>query len=230
MSAIKLISSMAPRELLKELTSQYSANTAKAVRYEAAGGVEVAKRVRGGEPFDAVVLARNAIDELAKNDLLVASSITDIAESGIAVAVRSDATTPDISNEAAVKRAILAAKSVSYSTGPSGVYLEKRFAAWGILETVRPRIVVPPPGTAVGSLVASGEVALGFQQLSELIALEGIRVVGPLPAELQLVTVFSGALTRNAPERQAVLELLQFMAAPQSALLKRRFGMEAVDR
>jgi molybdate transport system substrate-binding protein len=230
MSAIKLISSMAPRELLKELTGQFSANTAKPVEYEAAGGVEVAKRVRRGEPFDAVVLARNAIDELAKDDLLAASSITDIAQSGIAVAVRADAKLPDISNEAAVKRAILAAKSVSYSTGPSGVYLEKKFAAWGILETVRPRIVVPPPGTAVGSLVASGDVALGFQQLSELIALPGIRVVGSLPAELQLVTVFSGALTRNASERQAVLDMLQFMAAPQNAPLKRRFGMEAVEQ
>ena len=104
MSAIKLISSMAPRELLKELTAQYSANTATAVRFEAAGGVEVAKRVRRGEPFDAVVLARNAIDELAKDDLLVASSITDIAASGIAVAVRADAEPPDISNEAASER------------------------------------------------------------------------------------------------------------------------------
>src|SRR3974390_1340065 len=134
MSAIKLISSMAPRELLKELTAHFSANTAKTVEYEAAGGVEVAKRVRRGEPFDAVVLARNAIIELAKDDLLVASSVADIAESGIAVAVRADADPPDISNEAAVKRAILAANSVSYSTGPSGVYLEKKFAAWGILE------------------------------------------------------------------------------------------------
>jgi molybdate transport system substrate-binding protein len=230
MSAIKLISSMASRELLKELTARYSANTAKAVHYEAAGGVEVAKRVRSGEAFDVVVLARNAIDDLANNDLLAASSITDIAQSGIAVAVRADAELPDISNEAAVKRAILAAKSVSYSTGPSGVYLEKKFAAWGILEAVQPRIVVPPPGTAVGSLVASGEAALGFQQLSELIALAGIRIVGPLPAELQLVTVFSGALTRNAPERQAALDLLQFMAAPQNAPLKQRFGMAAVDR
>jgi molybdate transport system substrate-binding protein len=161
--------------------------------------------------------------------LLVAASVTDIAESGIAVAVRADSESPDISNEAAVKRAILAAKSLSYSTGPSGVYLEKKFAAWGILETVRPRIVVPPPGVAVGSLVASGKVALGFQQLSELIALDGIRVVGPLPPELQLVTIFSGALTRNAPERKTALELLQFMAAPQSAALKQRLGLNAVD-
>jgi molybdate transport system substrate-binding protein len=230
MSPISLISSMAPRELLKELTAEYSANTARAVHFEAAGGVEVAKRVRRGEPFDAVVLARNAIDELAKDGLLAASSITDIAESGIAVAVRAGSESPDISTEAAVKRAVLAAPSLSYSTGPSGVYLEKKFAAWGILEAIRPRIVVPPPGVAVGSLVASGQVALGFQQLSELIALEGIRVVGPLPAELQLVTVFSGALTRNGQETQSALDLLEFMAAPQSAALKQRLGMRAVFR
>jgi molybdate transport system substrate-binding protein len=229
MNAVKLISSMAPRELLKALTAEYSANTGQTVHFEAAGGVEVAKRVRRVELFDAVVLARNAIDELAKEELLVAASVTDIAESGIAVAVRADSESPDISTEAAVKRAILAAKSLSYSTGPSGVYLEKKFAAWGILETVRPRIVVPPPGVGVGSLVASGKVALGFQQLSELIALDGIRVVGPLPPELQLVTVFSGALTCNAPEKKTALELLQFMAAPQSAALKQRLGLNAVD-
>jgi molybdate transport system substrate-binding protein len=229
MSEIRLISSMAPRDLLKALAAEYSANSAKAVHFEAAGGVEVAKRVRRGETFDAVVLARNAIDELAKDDLLVAASIVDIAESGIAVAVRADSESPDISDETAVKRAILAANSLSYSTGPSGVYLEKKFAAWGILETVRPRIVVPPPGVAVGSLVASGEVALGFQQLSELIALDGIRVVGPLPPELQLVTVFSGAVTRDAAERKTTLDLLEFMAAPQSTPLKQRLGLDAVD-
>jgi molybdate transport system substrate-binding protein len=115
---------------------------------------------------------------------------------------------------------------MSYSTGPSGVYLEKLFDRWGILEQVRPRIVVPPPGVPVGSLVADGRVALGFQQLSELMNLPGIVVPGPLPDAIQSMTVFSGGVCAVSANQAAARALLDFLRSPSATGLKQRGGME----
>src|SRR5277367_2850093 len=208
MSAVKLLTSMAWRELLLELCARFEAATSQRVSVEPAGGVEVAKRVRGGEDADVVVLARSAIDNLAQAGALIGTGITDIARSGIAIAVRAGAQSADVATEEALKRAVMAANSVSYSTGPSGVYLEKIFAGWGVLDELHGRIVVPPPGVPVGSLLVSGAVQLGFQQLSELINLPGIRVLGPLPAAMQLTTIFSGAVARASTQAQSASALL----------------------
>jgi molybdate transport system substrate-binding protein len=226
MSRLTLITSMASRELLQELAARFTARAPQPVDVEAAGGVEVAKRVRSGAAVDVVVLARNTIDDLAREGALIAQSITPIAQSGIAVAVGGTATAPDISSEQAVRRAVVTAPSICYSTGPSGVYLEKKFAAWGVLDEIRARIVVAPPGVPVGTLVAAGQVALGFQQLSELINVDGIKVVGPLPEEMQLLTTFSGAVTRVSEHADLARELLQFLSSREAAAVKPRFGMQ----
>ena len=226
MSTLKLLTSMASRELLRELAARFEDATAQGVSVEAAGGVEVAKRIRGGEAADIVVLARNTIEGLAQEGSLIGTSITDIARSGIAVAVRAGAQSPDVATQDSLKRAVMAASSISYSTGPSGVYLEKIFARWGVLEELRGRIVVPPPGIPVGSLVASGSVQLGFQQLSELINLAGIQVLGPLPAALQLTTIFSGAVASVSTQAAAASALLRYLASPEVRDIKPRFGME----
>jgi molybdate transport system substrate-binding protein len=226
MSALKLLTSMASRELLRDLAARFEGATSQGVSVEAAGGVEVAKRIRGGEAADIVVLARNAIEGLAQAGSLIGTSITDIAQSGIAVAVRAGAPAPDVATEESLKRAVIAASSVSFSTGPSGVYLEKIFARWGVLEELRARIVVPPPGVPVGSLVASGSVQVGFQQLSELINLAGIQVLGPLPAAIQLATVFSGAVACVSTRAPAASALLRYLASPEVRDIKPRFGME----
>jgi molybdate transport system substrate-binding protein len=224
--ALKLLTSMASRALLRDLAARFEVATSQAVSVEAAGGVEVAKRVRGGEAADIVVLARNSIEDLAQAGSLIGTSVTDIAKSGIAVAVSAGAQSPDVATEESLKRAVMAASSVSYSTGPSGVYLEKIFARWGVLEELRTRIVVPPPGVPVGSLVVSGAVQLGFQQLSELINLAGIQVLGPLPAAIQLTTIFSGAVACVSTRAQAASALLRYLASPEVRDVKPRFGME----
>jgi molybdate transport system substrate-binding protein len=223
---VKLITSMASRELLKELAARFTARTSQPLEVEAAGGVDVAKRVRAGEAIDIVVLARSSIDELARAGALLAASVTDIARSGIAVAVRETAAAPDIGDEEAVRRAVTAAPSLSYSTGPSGVYLEKKFQSWGILELIRPRIVVPPPGVPVASLVAAGQAALGFQQLSELINVQGIKVLGPLPRDMQLITTFSGAIASVSGHATLASEVLQFMSSSEADGFKPRWGMD----
>lgn len=224
---IKLISSMATRQLLAELAAEHERATGQPVQVESVGGVDAAKRVQAGEAFDAVVLASNAIEQLIQAGRALAGSRTDLVHSGVAVAVRAGAPRPDIGSEEAVKQAVLAAPSVSFSTGPSGVALQKLFERWGIAEQLRERLVQAPPGVPVGSLVARGEVALGFQQLSELIHLDGIDIVGPLPAAIQVVTTFSAAVCTASAQPEAVRALLAFMAAPEAAAAKRRQGMEA---
>ena len=220
-----LISSMATKEVLRELLEQFQPVLGRAVQAISAGGVDVAKRVRGDEAFDLVVLARDAIDQLVRDGFLLADSCTDLVRSGISVAVPAGAAHPDIASEAALRQAVLSAPSLSYSTGPSGTYLVALFQRWGIYESIRARIVQPPPGTPVGSLLARGEVALGFQQLSELLHLPGIEVLGPLPEPIQSITVFTAAVARNSLQAQAARVLLTFMGSPAAAPAIRRQGM-----
>ena len=131
-----------------------------------------------------------------------------------------------IGNEAAVRDAILAARSIGYSTGPSGAHLTRLFERWGIAETIASRIVQAPPGVPVGALIARGEVELGFQQLSELMHLPGIDVIGALPPEIQVVTVFSAAACSACRQPDAARSLLAFLASPEADAAKRRQGME----
>ncbi len=223
---LKLISSMAARELLRELSDQYQTATGETVVTEAAGGVDVAKRIAAGETADVVVLSDTAIDKLITDGKVLSGSRTDLVKSGVAIAVHESAPLPDIGSEDAVKQAVLAARTLSFSTGPSGVYLEKLFARWGILDVVKPRIVVPPPGIPVGALVARGEAELGFQQLSELMNLAGITVLGPLPPAIQTLTVFAGGIVAEGSDATRARALLDFMNTPDTVATKQRQGME----
>jgi molybdate transport system substrate-binding protein len=225
-AALKLASSMATRELLAALVARYQQDHGQAVAAEAAGGVDVARRVEQGEPLDVVVLASNAIDKLIASGRVLAGSRVDLVRSGVAIAVRAGAQHWPVGSEAEVRAAVLAARTLSYSTGPSGVYLEQLFQRWGILEMVRPRIVVPPPGVPVGSLVATGQAELGFQQLSELMNLQGIDLLGPLPPDIQTTTIFSGGVCSASARPAAARALLSFMNSAAVGDLKRQHGME----
>ena len=220
---------MATRAVLAELAAGWSANSGIAVAIESVGGVDAARRAQAGEAFDVVLLASDAIDKLAAAGHVQSGSRVDLVRSAVAIAVRAGAPTPDVSTEAAVKQAVLAAPSVSYSTGPSGTYLMQLFVRWGIAEQIRPRLVQAPPGVPVGTLVARGEVALGFQQLSELMHLDGIAVLGTLPPAIDYITTFSGALPaagKKGSQADAVRTMLAWMASPETADTKRRHGME----
>lgn len=223
--ALKLVSSMATRELLAGLAAQYTRETGVGVQAEAGGGVDVARRVSDGEACDVVVLAANAIDRLIAEGRISGARV-DLVRSGVAMAVPAGAARPPVASEADVRAAVLAAPSLSFSTGPSGVYLEKLFERWGILDQVRSRIVVPAPGVAVGSLVAEGRAALGFQQLSELMNLPGIEVLGPLPDAIQTMTIFSGGVCAASTQVEAARALLDFLDSPAVEAAKRRLGMQ----
>jgi molybdate transport system substrate-binding protein len=226
MPTLKAISSMATRQVLAELADAWQRRSGDAVAIESVGGVDAAKRVQAGEAFDAVFLAADAIDKLVASESVMAGSKVDLFRSAVAIAVRAGSAHPDMATEAALRQAVLDAPTIGYSTGPSGVALVKLFEQWGIAERVKDRIVQAPAGVPVGSLVASGEVALGFQQLSELMHLKGIEVVGPMPEAVQIVTTFSAGICAGSLQADAVRRLLDFMASPDAYDVKRRHGME----
>jgi molybdate transport system substrate-binding protein len=222
---LQLISSMATRAVLRELAARCEDATGHAVHTEAGGGVDVAKRVRAGSAPDLVVLASDVIDALIAEGHLRPPRV-DLVKSGVAVAVRAGAPRPDITSGEALRQAVLSSPTLSYSTGPSGTHLERTFERGGVLAEIRGRIVVPPPGTPVGTLVADGRAALGFQQLSELATLPGIDVVGPLPPDVQILTVFAGAVATQCDRPDAARAVLDFMSSPAAADVIRRHWME----
>jgi molybdate transport system substrate-binding protein len=228
MTAIRAISSMATREVLRDLAAMYGKLANVQLELESVGGIDAAKRVQGGEAFDIVFLASDAIDKLQAAGKVVAASRVDIVRSGVSVAVKSGSPRPSIATEEALKRAMVDASTIGYSTGPSGTALLKLVDRWGIADQVRAKLVQAPPGVPVGSLVAQGKVALGFQQLSELIHQDGIDIVGPMPKPAEIITIFSGAICTTSTRREAAHDLLAFMASPAAADAKHRQGMEPV--
>jgi molybdate transport system substrate-binding protein len=217
---------MATKPLLAELLSLYEQRQGRTVALTSIGGVDAAKRVAAGEPFDVVVLGSDALAKLADAGTVRPDSVTALVRSPTAIAVPAGTAVPDVTSEAALRAAVLAAPSLGYSTGPSGVALAKLFERWGVSEQVKDRIVTPPPGTPVGSLVADGKVMLGFQQLSELLPLPGIQIVGPMPAEVGIVTTFSGGVTAASARADDARALLAFLASADADDAKRRQGME----
>ncbi|MCU0929378.1 MAG: substrate-binding domain-containing protein [Burkholderiaceae bacterium] len=220
------ISSMATRQVLAELAAAYRERSGVAVEIESVGGVDAARRVAAGEAFDVVVLASDAIAKLEAAGAVVAGSAAPLVRSPVAIAVRADARRPDVSTEDALRQAVLDARTIGYSTGPSGTALLALFERWGVAETLRERVVQASPGVPVGTLVARGEVELGFQQYSELMHLAGITVLGPMPPGTEIVTTFAGAVCTASKQADAVRALLDFMRSPAAADAKRRHGME----
>jgi molybdate transport system substrate-binding protein len=225
MPALHLISSMATQALLADLVDRSRARGLPEARLEAVGGVDAARRVEAGEAFEIVVLSDATLRRLEGAGHLRAGSLVPLVRSGMAVAVRAGAPAPDISSTAALREALCAARAVGVSTGPSGVHLIGLFERWGLAGTLAGRLIQARPGVPVGRLIASGEVDIGFQQLSELMHLPGVQVLGPPPGEAQQVTTFSAGLAATARQPEAGARLLAAWASPELAALKQAHGM-----
>lgn len=219
------ISSMATRSVLSELSTIWQAARNTLLDIKFVGGVEAAQRVENGEEYDVVFLASDVIDRLITNGYLLNESKVDLMQSNVGIAIPEGAPEPDISTESALRKTVLAAHRIGYSTGPSGKALAQLFQRWGIFDSIRDRIVVPSPGLPVGALVAQGKVDIGFQQVSELIHLPGIRLVGELPPAIKIVTIFSGAIGARSKWSAEVRDLLAFIASPATDTIKLQHGM-----
>jgi molybdate transport system substrate-binding protein len=171
-------------------------------------------------------MARQQIDELSQSGKVVTGSRTDIAKSGVGVAVGKGKPKPDISTVDALKKTLLAAKSIGYSTGPSGIYIVTMFQKMGIADEVKGKLKQTPTGVFVGSIIASGEVEIGFQQVSELSFFPGIDYVGPIPAEVQLITVFSAGLPTGTKQTDAAKALVSFVTAPAAAAIFKKHALD----
>jgi molybdate transport system substrate-binding protein len=183
-------------------------------------------RVADGEVIDIVMVGAANLDRLIKDGKVVAGSRADFAKTGVGVAVRAGLPKPDISSAEAVKTAVLQAKSVAYSSGPSGAYIAELFKRMGIAEQIKSKLRLPPPDLLVGEVLARGEADLGFQQVSDLVHVKGIDYVGPLPPEIQNVTVYSAGLHSAAPTPEAAKALIKFLTAPQARPVIVKSGME----
>ena len=220
------ISSMATRRVLAALTAMYEKRSGQRVAVEFVGGIDAARRVEDGETFDFVVLAAAAIDKLAVAGRIDPRTRLVVARSRVAMAVPAGANHPDLGTEQALRNALLAANRIGYSTGPSGEHLTQLLQRWGIADVIAPRMVKAPPGVPVGTLLARGEADVGIQQLSELIDLPGVEVVGTFPSEIQEITEFTGAVCEPSARHAAAKALLAFCASPSADATKRRHGME----
>ena len=222
------ISSMATRQVLAELATRYRAATGRTVSVEATGGVDAAKRVRAAEVFDLVILADDVTQKLEAEGHLVAGSRVGVVRSSMAVAVRAGAPRPGIDSGAAVKAAFMGARSIGYSTGPSGTHLLAVLKSWGLdpSSAETGRLVQAKPGIPVASLVASGEATIGVQQLSELLGEPGIDIVGILPPPVQAVTTFSIGIGARSTQIEDARAVIAYLNAPEADETKRRYGME----
>ena len=220
---IGVMSSMAVREALLELAPRFERETGHRVTTQWVGGADIGKRLRAGDACDLVIMAASGIDALANEGLVAQGSRVDLVRSRIGVAVASGAPWPDISSAEAVRRAVANAKRVAYSSGPSGVYLAEVFQRWGIEAA---KLHQTAPGMAAGEVVARGEADLAFQQVSELLPVKGIDIAGPLPADLQRVTVFSAGTSVGAVEREAAAALTRFLTSGEVVPVLARHGLE----
>lgn len=222
----KGISSMATRLLLDDLVAAMARDHGVAVAFESVGGVDAAKRVRAGEAFDVVALADDALAGLERDGLLVPGTRRGFALSAFAAATPPGSPRLTFADEAGVREAVLAARAIGWSTGPSGAYLLALLKRWGIEEAVAPKMAQAKPGVPVGAMIARGEVDLGFQQHSELAGVAGLVMAEPLPESCALRTMFSAAVAATTSDAAAARRVVDLLASAETAAIKARHHME----
>jgi molybdate transport system substrate-binding protein len=223
---LKVLSTQATEDTYRELVPQFEKATGYKVTTIFTGTVDAQKRLAAGESYDMVIMAGPAIDAQIKAGKVASGSRVDLAKSGVGVGVPKGAPKPDIGTTEALKKTLLAARSIGYSTGPSGVYMIGLFEKLGLSDQVRDKLKQTPTGVFVGTIIANREVEIGFQQVSEVGNFPGVDYVGPLPAEVQQTTVFSSGIVVDAKEAEAARALVKFLTTPEAGAAFRKRGME----
>jgi len=224
---MKAISSMATRHVLGHLFAEAAGTGLPSVVLEALGGVDATRRVRAGEAVDLVILADDALRLLAAEGRVVGATLVPIVRSSVAIAVPDGRDAPAarphgaaFPSAAQLREALLAADRIGYSTGPSGTALVRMIEGWGLTDELGPRLVQGRPGVPVAGLLAAEEVDIGLQQLSELVGQPRIRILGVLPQDSAIDTIFSGAVASTATDPAGSVAVLDFLTSAPTAPIK----------
>jgi molybdate transport system substrate-binding protein len=227
---IKVLSAGAFKQVVLALVPGFEKQTGHKVTVDNGTAGELEKRIEGGEAFDVTVITPGVVDKLTAAGKIAAGTKTTLASVGVGVMVKAGAPKPDISTVDAFKKAVLDAKSVAYidpkSGGSSGVYLEKLFEKMGIADQVKPKAKLKNGGY-VADLIKSGEAELGIHQISEIVPVKEVTLIGPLPKEIQNVTTYAGGLSAAAKEKDAAAAFLKYLAGPDAAAVLKSKGMDA---
>jgi molybdate transport system substrate-binding protein len=225
---MKVLCTNGVKTLMLELVPRFEQAQGAKVDVTWAAAASLVKEIESGTPCDLAILTAEAIDDLIRRGFLVAGSRVDLAGSGIGIAVRKGARKPDITTPSGLKNALLAARSVAHSrSGMSGLYFPTVLQRLGIAEAMQGKIVIPATPTPIGELVAKGDAEFGVQQISELLPVAGIEIVGPLPDSLQRVTTFSTGLMSSARDPDGARALVRFVATESPPLLAAKGLMPA---
>ena len=223
---IKVLASGATKEVIDEILPAFERTSGHKVAISFTGSANIKKRIAAGEIYDLVIVDGPLIDVFSKDGKVANGSRTDLMKSGVGAAVRAGAPKFDIGSSEALKKTLLAAKAVGYSSGSSGAYMVSLIDRMGIADQVKPKMKQVPSGTRIGTMIASGEVDIGFQQISELIHEKGIDYLGPLPADIQNITIYSVGLHSGAKEPEAAKALVRALTGPEAATAIKQHGME----
>jgi molybdate transport system substrate-binding protein len=227
---VRVVSTLGLMGVLRELAPRSERADGTKIAAAFAPTAKLMERIRAGEAADVAILTAAAIDELAEDGTLAGGSRVDLARSVVGVAVRAGAPEPDVGSAEAFVRMLLDARSIAYSrAGASGIFFAELIRRLGIADRVDAKATVIPSGLT-GELAARGEVEIAIQQVSELMEVPGIDIVGPLPAEFGGTTVFSGALFSASPRREAGTTLLRFLSAADTAPVYGRKGLEPLGK
>jgi molybdate transport system substrate-binding protein len=223
---ITVIGSTAMTEFIQAAIPLFERDTGTKVKASFMSGSVLPVKVREGVPADLIVTTPDTVDDLVKAGKLVPGSGAPFIKSSAGVAVRAGAPKPDIGTPEAFKAALLAAKSVGISKGPSGVYMLSLLDRLGIADAVKAKAVFTEPGQRVGLVIASGKAEIGVQQITELLAMPGIDFVGPLPPALQTTIVYATASPVNAREKDAAAAFAKFLASKSVAPIAKKMGLD----
>jgi len=229
---LKVLSAIGMQSVLEDVGPKFERATGHKLAISFATAGAAIKRAQGGEAVDVVIATRQGIDGLVKNEKAAADNVATLARAGISVAIRKGAPRPDISSPDALKRTLLAARSISYvepaTGGASGVHFAKVLDRLGIANEMKSKTVFPDPKAPaeVGALIANGEAEIGVHVIVELVSVAGIDIVGPLPDDLQNIIVFAATVMASAKDAEAAKALVTFLRTPEAVAVIKAKGME----
>jgi molybdate transport system substrate-binding protein len=222
---IRMLASNAVKQAYLVLLPRFEKSSGHKVTVDWAGTADIAQRIGGGEPDDVVIAPASSIDNLIRQGRLAEGSHVDVAKSAIGVAIRPGAPRPDLASGETLKRSLLNAKAIVLSGGPSGIYLNQLFRKMGIADAIKGKTKQLAPGLNPGDLLAHGDGDIGFTQVSELLPVKGIEYLGPLPPDVQQLTVFSAGVLKTTHEPEAAHALVRFLTAPDAVPILKKTGL-----